>query len=166
MPLKKLLFELLPLPSLFKSVVEVLLPIPVINSNAPFIAPAIFPPVAFPVFAAVLVAFAFLAAREPLFLAALVVSFRTTIKVSPIFLARVSSNSGLYPMVVPVLEAGNKLPKLAGVKFSGLGRMDVGVAIRGALSAVAQALSKPSEIANELKSLKDLTFLLIVIGLK
>jgi hypothetical protein len=39
-----------------------------------------------------------------------------------------------------MFEVGNKLPKLAGVKFSGLGRIVVGVDNKVGLSAVAQAL--------------------------
>jgi hypothetical protein len=87
----------------------------------------------------VLVEFALRAAKEPLVLAALVVSFRTTVKVSPTLRALLSSNKGLYPVVTPLVDAGNKLPKFAGVKLSGLGRMEVGVCTKVGRSAVAQA---------------------------
>ena len=88
-PLKEFVFVVLPLPSLFKSVVVVVLPSAINFLNSPPKSPDVFPP-----FVKVFVEFALRAAKEPLVLAALVVSFRTTVKVSPTLRALLSSNKG------------------------------------------------------------------------
>ncbi len=126
---------------------DALLPTPVKKSVIPEIAPPRKPGVA-PVLAYVFVALAFLAANDPLFFAALVVSFNTIVNVSPTFLARVSSNNGLNPTLIEVLVVGNKLPRFAGVSVSGFGRTEVGVAKRVGLSAVAQALKSAGAMIN------------------
>jgi len=53
--------------------------------------------------------------------------------------------------LTPLVEAGNKLPRFAGVKLSGLGRIEVGVFTKVGRSAVAHA-PKRAALAVEIVS--------------